>query len=147
MVDSWAGNRRVRLISADGDKARIPAAVINAVDPFFNACMAYTGKAIRNSQPFRDILLLPDTLFQYGGIAFQIQDDILDVTSTTEVLGKPVHSDEKNQKVTYVSICGIEQSGKNVEQYSREAIALLDELNKNTDFLRQLIIQLINREK
>ena len=81
------------------------------------------------------------------GIAFQIQDDILDVTSTTEVLGKPVHSDEKNQKVTYVSICGIEQSGKNVEQYSREAIALLDELNKNTDFLRQLIIQLINREK
>ena len=81
------------------------------------------------------------------GIAFQIQDDILDVTSTTEVLGKPVHSDEKNQKVTYVSICGIEQSGKNVEQYSREAIALLDELNKNNDFLRQLITQLINREK
>lgn len=44
------------------------------------------------------------------GIAFQIQDDILDITSTTDVLGKPVHSDEKNNKTTYVSFCGIEQS-------------------------------------
>ena len=37
------------------------------------------------------------------GLAFQIQDDILDVTSTTEILGKPVHSDEKNEKTTYVT--------------------------------------------
>ena len=46
------------------------------------------------------------------GLAFQIQDDILDVTSTTEELGKPVHSDEKNQKITYVTLYGIEQAAK-----------------------------------
>ena len=44
------------------------------------------------------------------GLAFQIQDDILDVTSTTEVLGKPVHSDEKNEKTTYVTWKGLEES-------------------------------------
>lgn len=81
------------------------------------------------------------------GIAFQIQDDILDVTSTTEVLGKPVLSDEKNCKTTYVSICGIEKSKKNVEKYSKEAIVLLDGLNKSNAFLKQLIFKLINREK
>lgn len=81
------------------------------------------------------------------GIAFQIQDDILDITSTTEVLGKPVLSDEKNHKTTYVSICGIEKSKENVEKYSKEAVAMLDGLNKDNEFLRQLIIKLIYREK
>ena len=81
------------------------------------------------------------------GIAFQIQDDILDITSTTEILGKPVLSDEKNHKTTYVSLCGIEKSKENVEKYSQEAIKMLDSLNKENEFLRQLIIKLINREK
>ena len=81
------------------------------------------------------------------GIAFQIQDDILDITSTTEVLGKPVLSDEKNHKITYVSICGLEKSKENVAKYSEEAIKLLDSLHKENGFLKQLIIKLINREK
>lgn len=81
------------------------------------------------------------------GIAFQIQDDILDITSTTEVLGKPVLSDEKNHKTTYVSICGIEKSKENVERYSNEAIELLEKLDSENEFLTQLIIKLINREK
>lgn len=81
------------------------------------------------------------------GIAFQIQDDILDITSTTEVLGKPVLSDEKNHKTTYVTICGIDKSKENVEKYSKEAVSMLDGINKNNEFLRQLIIKLINREK
>lgn len=81
------------------------------------------------------------------GIAFQIQDDILDVTSTTEILGKPVLSDEKNQKTTYVSLCGIEKSKEDVEKYSNEAMEMLDGFHKNNEFLRQLIIKLINREK
>lgn len=53
------------------------------------------------------------------GMAFQIQDDILDVTSTTEELGKPVHSDEKNDKTTYVSLYGLEKSHEDVEKYSK----------------------------
>lgn len=81
------------------------------------------------------------------GMAFQIQDDILDVTSTIEVLGKPVLSDEKNQKTTYVTLMGIEQSKKNVEEYSNEAVELLKKLNCNNDFLEKLIIKLVNREK
>ncbi|MCI8956405.1 MAG: polyprenyl synthetase family protein [Eubacterium sp.] len=81
------------------------------------------------------------------GIAFQIQDDILDITSTTEVLGKPVMSDEKNHKITYVSICGIDKSKENVAKYSEEAMNLLDGLHRENLFLKQLIIKLINREK
>lgn len=81
------------------------------------------------------------------GMAFQIQDDILDVTSTTEVLGKPVLSDEKNKKTTYVTLMGVEQSKKDVEVYSNEAVDLLKKLNCNNGFLEKLIIKLINREK
>ena len=81
------------------------------------------------------------------GFAFQIQDDILDVTSTTEVLGKPVGSDEKNNKSTYVSIKGLEQSKKDVEELSKKAIELLDSLGRKNEFLDELLLSLINREK
>lgn len=54
------------------------------------------------------------------GMAFQIQDDILDVTSTTEELGKPVGSDEKNHKTTFVTLLGIEAAGKEVERISEK---------------------------
>ena len=56
------------------------------------------------------------------GLAFQIQDDILDVTSTTELLGKPVHSDEKNEKTTYVTWKGIEKAHEDVERLTQEAV-------------------------
>ena len=79
------------------------------------------------------------------GLAFQIQDDILDVTSTDEELGKPVHSDEKNNKVTYVTLFGIEEASRQVELLSEKAIKLLKSLNKNNEFLYLLIEKLINR--
>lgn len=81
------------------------------------------------------------------GLAFQIQDDILDVTSTDEELGKPVHSDEKNNKVTYVTLFGIEKASEQVEQLSEKAISQLKSLNKNNEFLYLLIEKLINRRK
>ena len=81
------------------------------------------------------------------GLAFQIQDDILDVTSTDEELGKPVHSDEKNNKVTYVTLFGIEEASRQVELLSEKAIKLLKRLNKNNEFLYLLIEKLINRRK
>ena len=81
------------------------------------------------------------------GMAFQIQDDILDVTSTTEQLGKPVHSDEKNEKTTYVSLYGIEKSHQAVEEYSHQAVTLLEELPGKNLFLEDLIEYLINRTK
>ena len=81
------------------------------------------------------------------GLAFQIQDDILDVTSTDEELGKPVHSDEKNNKVTYVTLFGIEKASEQVEMLSEKAVELLKSLNKNNEFLYLLIEKLIKRRK
>ena len=81
------------------------------------------------------------------GLAFQIQDDILDITSSFEVLGKPIGSDDKNQKVTYVTLEGIDNSQKEVETLSKGAVGLLSELPQKDDFLMQLILHLIHREK
>ena len=81
------------------------------------------------------------------GIAFQIQDDILDVTSTTEVLGKPVLSDEKNEKTTYVNLVGLEKAKEYVETISMEAIKLLEKYEKEDKFLNELLKSLIDREK
>lgn len=82
-----------------------------------------------------------------AGLAFQIQDDILDVTSTMEVLGKPVFSDEKNNKTTYVTILGLEGARQKVKEYSDSAVALLNELNYKNKFLQDLLISLIHRKK
>ncbi|MBR3791365.1 MAG: polyprenyl synthetase family protein [Clostridia bacterium] len=81
------------------------------------------------------------------GYAFQIQDDILDVTSSTEVIGKPVGSDDKNEKSTYVSIKGLEQAKKDVLEMSEGAINTLKTLSCENIFLENLIKALINREK
>ena len=83
---------------------------------------------------------------QLVGLAFQIQDDILDVTGNEAELGKPVHSDEANQKTTYVTRKGLEQSRADVMHYSDEAIALLDSLPYENPFLRELILRLVSRE-
>ncbi len=81
------------------------------------------------------------------GLAFQIQDDILDVTSTVEVLGKPVLSDEKNEKTTYVTLVGLEQARGLVEAISNEAIEMLHSLDVKNEFLEMLLKELIHREK
>ena len=81
------------------------------------------------------------------GLAFQIQDDILDVTSTVEVLGKPVLSDEKNEKTTYVTLVGLEQAKSFVESISNEAITMLHSLDNKNEFLEMLLTELIHREK
>jgi geranylgeranyl diphosphate synthase type II len=81
------------------------------------------------------------------GLAFQIQDDILDVTSTLEVLGKPIGSDERNQKVTYVTYEGLEKAEQDVRTISERAVAKLDSLVVKNVFLRELLLSLIAREK
>lgn len=81
------------------------------------------------------------------GVAFQIQDDILDVTSTLEVLGKPINSDDKNHKTTYVTLEGLEKAKQDVERISKRAIETLDSLNHQNPFLNELITMLITREK
>ncbi|HAQ51672.1 MAG TPA: farnesyl-diphosphate synthase [Lachnospiraceae bacterium] len=81
------------------------------------------------------------------GIAFQIQDDILDITSSEEELGKPIGSDERNNKSTYVAYKGLEESEKEVKRLTREALSLLSQLNKKNEFLEKLLEYMIHRTK
>lgn len=83
----------------------------------------------------------------YTGVAFQIQDDILDVTGTSEELGKPVGSDEKNHKETYVTLHGLDESVRDVEAMSMEAVGMLNGIDGDTEFLREFIVQMISRRK
>ena len=81
------------------------------------------------------------------GMAFQIQDDILDMTSTTSELGKPVHSDEKNDKTTYVSLYGMDKAYEDVKNYSKKALSIMESLPVENEFLYTLTEKLINRRK
>ena len=81
------------------------------------------------------------------GVAFQIQDDVLDVTSSMEVLGKPIGSDEKNNKVTYVTLVGLDKAQEEVERLSKEALMLVDQLPVQSEFMKETITYLIHREK
>ena len=104
-------------------------------------CGAILGGADSN-----DVALLEKA--GYGlGLAFQIQDDILDMTSTAEVLGKSANIDEKNDKPTVARIVGLENARKLVEKYTEEAVNSLKALGKQTEFLEELFISLINRTK
>ena len=80
-------------------------------------------------------------------MAFQIQDDILDVTSTQETLGKPVLSDEKNEKTTYVTLEGLEKARETVREVSRRALSTLKTLPGEHTFLEELIRLLAGRDR
>ena len=81
------------------------------------------------------------------GLAFQIQDDILDVIGDTEVLGKPVGSDERNEKATYVAHFGLEAAQAKVEELTESALAQLYRLPKHNMFLEDLLKSLVHRQK
>ena len=81
------------------------------------------------------------------GVAFQIQDDILDLTSTAEVLGKPIGSDEKNNKTTYVTLFGMDAAREQVAALSNRAIQTMKGLGQGNEYLEELFISLIHREK
>ncbi len=92
-------------------------------------------------------LSLLEKISIHAGIAFQITDDILDVTGTAETIGKPVYSDEKNKKDTYVSLKGVEKASEKARELTGEALMLLNELPADTGFLKQIILYLVSREK
>lgn len=80
------------------------------------------------------------------GMAFQIQDDILDVVGDEAKLGKPVNSDEKNNKTTYVTLKGMEAAREEVKRLSERAISTLQSLPYENEFLSDLIHMLIDRD-
>lgn len=81
------------------------------------------------------------------GVAFQIQDDILDVIGNEEVLGKPIGSDAKNDKLTYVSLKGLQTAKEDVAKLSNEAISMIQFYEEDNHFLSELTTYLIDREK
>ncbi|MBQ5336859.1 MAG: polyprenyl synthetase family protein [Oscillospiraceae bacterium] len=89
---------------------------------------------------------LADEYAKKIGLAFQIIDDILDVTSTTEELGKPVGSDEENNKTTFVTVMGIEKAKEEADVLTGEAMALLENFD-GSDFLKALTMELLDRRK
>lgn len=88
-----------------------------------------------------------EEIAQKVGLAFQIQDDILDLTSTTDELGKPVLSDEKNHKYTYVTLLGMDAASDYVNTLSECAIKDLRDLGLNSEFIEELICSLVDRSK
>lgn len=80
------------------------------------------------------------------GLAFQIRDDILDVTSTTEELGKPVHSDERNHKVTYVTLFGLDGARREVDRLTAEATEALLTLPVRNEFLEEILLWMASRK-
>jgi geranylgeranyl diphosphate synthase type II len=80
------------------------------------------------------------------GMAFQIQDDILDIEGDEAKLGKPIGSDERNEKSTYVTFAGIEKSKQEVRRLTDEAIDKLNSLPKKNEFLVELLNYLVYRD-
>ena len=92
-----------------------------------------------------DMLMAAQAYAEGIGMAFQIQDDILDVTGTQEEMGKSVGADEANQKKNYVSLLGVEQAAKLVKSYTQSAIEALQKTGKDTAYLEELAKNLSDR--
>lgn len=126
-----------------------------SVTDFASLCQMYRGKTgalLKASVVAGGILggadeCIIETLEHFAdkiGLIFQIQDDVLDVTSDEQTLGKPVFSDEKNQKITFVSEYGIEKCKELMAEYEGEALADLESIEEKlgrsgaSDFLKEL---------
>ncbi len=119
------------------DPARIGTALIEA--------SMMTGAVLAGADS--DAVAVLERAANQAGVAFQIQDDILDVTGTLEELGKTAGSDAKNQKVTYVSLYGKEAARKQAELLTKEAIAGISSLPVENKFLIELLRYFIMRKK
>ncbi len=108
---------------------------------------ALSAGAVIGGATEKEVLIL-DKIGENIGISFQIEDDILDVTSSYEVLGKPILSDEKNEKTTYVTLFGIDKSREKSKELLLSAISMFeDSFGNKSEFLIWLTKKLINREK
>ena len=102
--------------------------------------------AILGGAPKEEIEILRK--FGYNlGLAFQIKDDILDVTSTTEVLGKDANSDIENSKCNFISIYGLDYCEKECKRITDDCLNLLKNLNRDSNALKELTLLLLNRQK
>ena len=113
----------------------------NKTSALIEACMMI-GAVLAGAS--KEDVMAMEECGEYIGLAFQIQDDILDLTGEEEI-GKPVGSDEKNHKTTYVTLKGLEQSAKDVEEISKKAIEILARYDVGDRYLTNLTRFLIHR--
>ena len=114
----------------------------NKTSALIEACMMI-GAVLAGAS--KEDVMAMEECGEYIGLAFQIQDDILDLTGDEEEIGKPVGSDEKNHKTTYVTLKGLEQSAKDVEEISKKAIEILARYDVGNRYLKNLTRFLIHR--
>ena len=114
----------------------------NKTSALIEACMMI-GAVLAGAS--KEDVMAMEECGEYIGLAFQIQDDILDLTGDEEEIGKPVGSDEKNHKTTYVTLKGLEQSAKDVEEISKKAIEILARYEVGDRYLTNLTRFLIHR--
>ena len=114
----------------------------NKTSALIEACMMI-GAVLAGAS--KEDVLKMEECGEYIGLAFQIQDDILDLTGDEEEIGKPVGSDEKNHKTTYVTLKGLERSQRDIEDISKKAIDILEKYDKGDCYLTNLTRFLIHR--
>ena len=114
----------------------------NKTSALIEACMMI-GAVLAGAS--KEDVMAMEECWEYIGLAFQIQDDILDLTGDEEEIGKPVGSDEKNHKTTYVTLKGLKQSAKDVEEISKKAIEILARYDVGDRYLTNLTRFLIHR--
>ncbi|MDO5132313.1 MAG: polyprenyl synthetase family protein [Eubacteriales bacterium] len=136
-------------LEAENRGQEITGETLEYIHSHKTACMirsAFQIGAVLAGAPESDIERLGNIAVRIG-IAFQIQDDVLDVTGDSEELGKPTGSDEQEGKSTYVSLYGIEKAVEKVRLLTDEALADYESLTVRDDFLRALLEQLVSRRK
>ena len=133
--------------AAGGEKPEDEGALLNYIHLHKTACMIESGLqigAVLSGAPEEDIARLGETGRDIG-LAFQIRDDILDVTGDSAVLGKQTGSDEKDGKITYVRLYGLAASKERVKELTEHAFSAIASLSKENAFLMELLRALIDR--
>lgn len=144
-VNGMVGGQQIDLVS---EGRAVPLEVLQKMD----ACK--TGALIRAAAAMGCILgggteeqrRSADEYASSLGLAFQIVDDILDVTGSVEQLGKPVHSDQEHDKSTYVALLGLEEAQHEASRLTQRAVAALEVFGTEADSLRTLAVHLADRK-
>ena len=136
-------------LEAENRQEEVTGDMLQYIHSHKTACLIDSGfeiGAILAGAPEEDIRRL-EQIALYTGLAFQIQDDILDVIGDSAELGKPVGSDEEEGKTTYVTLYGLDQASRRVQELSSRALEEFDKLSVRDGFLRELILRLVSRRK
>lgn len=144
-INGMIGGQVVDVLSSDKtpDKDTLNFIHMNKTSALITAAIVAGGYLADVSETIIDKLF---TLGNNIGLSFQIRDDILDIESTEEKLGKPIGSDERNKKLTYPSLYGLEESKNKIRSLNLNSIEILDSLKVDVTFLKELVDFLNSRD-